>query len=141
MSTGQAGEPTRGVAREAVVEELRALGLLALDRLDPLVDRLHESVSTGRDDPAGAPAEHRCTSCPVCAVLTDVRADRADAVGEMARHAAGLLAALRDVLAHDGRADGAPARPADPAPDRLVQRIPIERVQVERPAGEGVPSC
>jgi hypothetical protein len=122
-----------------VVEELRALGLLALDRLDPLVGRLHESVSAERDGTPGTRAEHRCTSCPVCAVLSDVRADRADAVAEVARHAAGLLAALRVALAHDdhGRTDHVPARSGAPASERIVQRIPVERA----PSADEVPSC
>jgi hypothetical protein len=144
MSTGEAGEPTRGAAREAVVEELRALGLLALDRLDPLVNRLSESVAPERDDPAGPRAGHRCTSCPVCAVLTDVRTDRGDAVAEVARHATGLLAALREVLSHDrsGRGGQAPSQPFSSVPDPIVQRIPVERIPVERAAsGDGVPSC
>ena len=129
MSTGHVGEPPRGVAREAVVEELRALGLLALDRLDPLVGRLNESVSTERDDRREPHTEHRCTACPVCAALADVRTDHADAVARMARHAAGLLAALRVVLAPDGT-EGTAQAPPRPArePDRVVQRIPVERV-------------
>jgi hypothetical protein len=138
MSTGHVGEPPRGVAREAVVEELRALGLLALDRLDPLVGRLNESVSTERDDRGEPHTEHRCTACPVCAAFADVRADHADAVAQVARHAAGLLAALRVVLAQEdagGAAQAAP-RPAG-EPDRVVQRIPVERVS----PGDGVSSC
>jgi hypothetical protein len=137
MSTGHVGEQTRGVAREAVVEELRALGLLALDRLDPLVGRLNESVSTERDDPEPH-TEHRCTACPVCAAFADVRADHADAVAQVARHAAGLLAALRVVLAQEGNGGTAQATPR-PArePDRVVQRIPVERVS----SGDGASSC
>ena len=139
MSTGQAGEPTRGAAREAVVEELRALGLLALDRLDPFVGRLTESVSTGHDDDGAMRAEHRCTACPVCAVLADVRTEQADALADLTRHTAGLLAALRVVLAPDGsgRVDRVPSRPAPAESGRVVQRIPVERV----PVGDGPSSC
>ena len=54
-------------------------------------------------DPAGTP-EHRCTSCPVCVAFADVRAGHPDALAQVARHAAGLMTALRAVLA-DG-ADG-----------------------------------
>jgi hypothetical protein len=138
MSTGHVGEPTRGVAREAVVEELRALGMLALDRLDPLVGRLNESVSTERDDRREPHTEHRCTACPVCAAFADVRADHADALAQVARHAAGLLAALRVVLAQEGTGGATQAAPR-PArePDRVVQRIPVERVS----SGDGVSSC
>ena len=71
--------------------------------------------------------------------LADVRAEHAGAVAEVARHAAGLLAALRVVLAQEG--PGRPLAPPrhDPAgePDRVVQRIPVERVS----PGDGVSSC
>ena len=39
---------------DALVEELRALGLLALDRLDPLIGRLNEAVSTSGTTAAAA---------------------------------------------------------------------------------------
>ena len=126
---GEAGEPAGGAARAAVVEELRALGLLALDRLDPLVDRLTEAVSTAPDQavsaasgPVGTP-EHRCTSCPVCVAFADVRTVHPDALAQVARHAAGLMTALRAVLA-DG-ADGPEQTPS--RPERVVQHIPVER--------------
>ena len=129
MSAGQAEEPERGAARAAVVEELRALGLLALDRLDPLVDRLTEAVSAAPDPAvstasgaAGTP-EHRCTSCPVCVAFADVRTGHPDALAQVARHAAGLMTALRAVLA-DG-ADG--PEPAPSRPERVVQHIAVER--------------
>jgi hypothetical protein len=129
MSAGQAEEPARGAARAAVVEELRALGLLALDRLDPLVDRLTEAVSAPPDPavstgsgPAGTP-EHRCTSCPVCVAFADVRTGHPDALAQVARHAAGLMTALRAVLA-DG-ADGPEQTPL--RPERVVQHIVVER--------------
>ena len=137
MSAGQAEEPARGAARAAVVEELRALGLLALDRLDPLVDRLTEAVSAAPDPavstgsgpavstgsgPAGTP-EHRCTSCPVCVAFADVRTGHPDALAQVARHAAGLMTALRAVLA-DG-ADGPEQTPL--RPERVVQHIVVER--------------
>ncbi len=126
---GQPEEPERGAARAAVVEELRALGLLALDRLDPLVDRLTEAVSPAPDPavstasgPAGTP-EHRCTSCPVCVAFADVRTGHPDALAQVARHAAGLMTALRAVLA-DG-ADGPEQTPS--RPERVVQHIAVER--------------
>ncbi len=129
MSTGQAEEPARGAARQAVVEELRALGLLALDRLDPLLDRLNEAVSSSPEavSPAPDPAvtqDHRCTSCPVCVAFADVRAGHPDALAQVARHAAGLMTALRAVLAQDGT-DG--PEPAPSRPERIVQHIVVER--------------
>lgn len=129
MSAGQAEEPARGAARQAVVEELRALGLLALDRLDPLLDRLNEAVSPAPEavSPAPDPAvtqDHRCTSCPVCVAFADVRAGHPDALAQVARHAAGLMTALRAVLAQDGT-DG--PEPAPSRPERIVQHIVVER--------------
>ena len=125
---GQAEEPARGAARAAVVEELRALGLLALDRLDPLVDRLTEAVSAAPDPASTASAAagtpvHRCTSCPVCVAFADVRTGHPDALAQVARHAAGLMTALRAVLA-DG-ADGPEQTPS--RPERVVQHIAVER--------------
>ena len=60
MSTGQDGEPSR----EALVEELRAWGLLALDRLDPLVGRMI-AVLSAPSDVVDAADGHPCTACPV----------------------------------------------------------------------------
>jgi hypothetical protein len=113
MNRRREGEPSR----EALVEELRAVGLLVLDRLDPLVGRL-------TDVAAAAPAADtgRCTACPVCAALADLGGDREEALAHAAQHAAGLLAALRAVL---DPGSPAPERPAEPG--RVVQRIPVER--------------
>jgi hypothetical protein len=49
----------------------------------------------------------------VCAALADLRGDRAEALAQVARHAAGLLAALRVALARRG-----PARPILPPRNR-----------------------
>jgi hypothetical protein len=126
---GQGEGPPGGAARAAVVEELRALGLLALDRLDPLVDRLTEAVphppqppDPAAPDAAGTP-EHRCTSCPVCVAFADVRDGHPEALAQVARHAAGLMTALRAVLAEG--ADG--PEPAPARPERVVQHIAVER--------------
>ena len=76
-------------------------------------------------DGAGGDADHRCTSCPVCAALADLHGDRAEALAQVTRHATGLLAALRVALAEHGT--GEPESPAA-KPDRVVQHIPVERV-------------
>ena len=68
--------------------------------------------------------EHRCTSCPVCVAFADVRTGHPDALAQVARHAAGLMAALRTVLAQDGT-DG--PDPTPPRPGRVVQHIAVER--------------
>ena len=61
----------------------------------------------------------------MCAALADLRGDRAEALTQVARHAAGLLAALRVALAQEGTGE---ADPPAPRPERLVQHIPVERV-------------
>ena len=116
MSVGQDGKPSR----EALVEELRAWGLLALDRLDPLVGRMTAVLSTPADAAAGTDA---CTACPICAALAGP--GRADALADAARHATALLAALRVALAADGTAE--PATDPPVRPERVVQHIPVER--------------
>jgi hypothetical protein len=124
-ATGQAG----AAAPPNAVEELRALGLLLLDRLDPLVARLTEGDHQRAD---GEP----CTSCPFCAAVAGLRGEHADTAAAVARHTAGLIAALRAALAQAGTAP-APTGGSAPASGRVVQRIPVERVP---PAG-GPPSC
>jgi hypothetical protein len=107
-----------GDARETAVEELRALGLLVLDRLDPLVARL---AAGEHQRPEG---DRPYTSCPFCAAVAGLRGEHADTAAAVARHAAGLIAALRAVLAEGG---SGPAAATAPAPSRVVQRIPVER--------------
>ena len=101
----------------ALAEELRALALVALDRLDPLLARLRAVV----DGPApDAP------DCAVCATLAAVRAERPELAGRLAAHATGLAAALRETLAD--RSAPTPADTAEAPVHRPVQRIPVDRV-------------
>ncbi len=94
--------------------ELRALALVALDRLGPLVARLGA-------EPAGPADAPSCTSCPVCTALATLRGERPELAGRLAEQAAGLLATLREALD-----EPAPAAAPAPAP-RPVQHIRIER--------------
>jgi hypothetical protein len=107
-------------AHAGVGEELRVLVLTALERIDPLLDRM-------RSEPAGD-APEGCASCPVCAVLAALRGERPELAVRLAEHAAGLVAVLRAAL-EDGTA--APAAAATAAttgrPARHVQRIRVER--------------
>jgi hypothetical protein len=128
MTTHETADPAGEAAPPATaVEELRALGLLLLDRLDPLVARLIESAHERAD------GDQPCTSCPFCAAVAGLRGEHADTAAAVARHTAGLIAALRTALAEAGPAAAAAA----PAPGRVVQRIPVERV----PPTGGAPSC
>ena len=101
----------------ALAEELRALALVALDRLDPLLARLRAVVDgPARDAP----------DCAVCATLAAVRAERPELAGRLAAHATGLAAALRETLAD--RSAATPADTAEAPVHRPVQRIPVDRV-------------
>jgi hypothetical protein len=101
----------------ALAEELRALALVALDRLDPLLARLRAVVDgPARDAP----------DCAVCAALAAVRAERPELTGRLAAHATGLAAALREALGD--RSAATPADTAEAPVRRPVQRIPVDRV-------------
>ena len=110
----------------ALAEELRALALVALDRLDPLLVRLRAAVDDG---PA---LDGDARECAVCATLAAVRAERPELAGRLAAHATGLAAALREALAD--RSTTGPADTTEAPVRRPVQRIPVDRV----PRG---PSC
>jgi hypothetical protein len=105
-------------------EDFRALALTALDRIDPVLDRM-------RSEPAGSTdhgAPEVCASCPVCAVIAALRGERPELAVRLAEHAAGLVAVLRAALEEGtpaAAAADATARPARPA--RRVQRIRVER--------------
>ena len=65
--------------------ELRALALVALDRLDPLLARVRDGAVDGRGTTRPAP------SCPICAVLALLRGERPELAvgrGRAARRAA-----------------------------------------------------
>jgi hypothetical protein len=111
--------------------EFRALALGALDRLEPVVERVRHEPPT---ESASA-----CESCPVCAVLAVVRGERPELAARLAEQLGGLLAVLRAALEEGDPAGGAPGpgphgtapptpRPESGTPARTVQRIPIERV-------------
>jgi hypothetical protein len=129
MTTHETAGPAGEAAATTALEELRALGLLVLDRLDPLVARLAEG------DHQGADGDLPCTSCPFCAAVAGLRGEHTDTAAAVARHTAGLIAALRAALAAAGPAGAASG--SAPATGRVVQRIPVERV----PPTGGSPSC
>jgi hypothetical protein len=108
--------PTCPHGADGLAAELRAVAVLALDRVEPLLARLRHLAA---DD---------TTACPVCAALDVVREHRPE-LGRVAEHGAGLLAALRAAL--DGPA--APTEPTGSRPaGRRVQHIPVERVPADR---------
>jgi hypothetical protein len=122
-TTADAGR-TCGPGHERLADELRAVALLALDRLDPLLARLRDGVRA-------APPHDGATSCPLCAALAAVRVDRPDLAGRLAEHATGLVTALRDALAETG--PGTPEPAPVPPTTRRVQHIPVHRTAGDAP--------
>jgi hypothetical protein len=103
---------------EGMGEDLRVLALAALDRIDPVLDRLRTEPVTD--------APETCASCPVCAVIAALRGERPELAVRLAEHAAGLVAVLRTALEEGGPAP-APADVTDRPPARRAQRIRVER--------------
>lgn len=131
--------------------ELRDLAVVALDRLEPVLDRLRaepDAAGAGPDGDGpsadGPSADGRgtariCASCPVCAVLAALRGERPEMAVRLAEQAAGLVTVLRAAL--DEERPPRPSGPADPPPEhatdrtpggRTVHRIHIDRVPVDR---------
>jgi hypothetical protein len=98
-------------------DELRELALAALDRIDPVLERM-------RSEPA-ADAPEVCATCPLCAVIAALRGERPELAVRLAEHAAGLVAVLRAALEEEGEPAPAPAD-ASERPPRRVQRIRVE---------------
>lgn len=99
--------------------ELRAVAVLLLDRLAPVVERAR----------AGGPQSAEvCASCPVCAVLALVRGERPELAVRLAEHASALL----DVLVAALQETGSAARPEPDAPAAPTRRV--QHIHVERPA-------
>jgi hypothetical protein len=111
----------------ALTRELRALALVALDRLDPLLVRLRDAV-------VDAPAPGAGGECAVCATLAAVRAERPELAGRLAAHATGLAAALREALTDRGPSGDTTEASA---PARRVQHIPVDRVPAEQGRAAG----
>jgi hypothetical protein len=112
--------PTCPHGRDGLAAELRALTLLALDRVEPLLARLRDVAADAAPDGV----------CPVCAALAAVRGPRPELADRLVEHTAGLLAALRDALAEPGAPTAAePVGTAQAA--RPVQHIAVDR----RPTG------
>jgi hypothetical protein len=130
------------------VDELCALVLLALDRLEPLLARLREAAESGPGaaGPASAGGGTASGSCPLCLVIEVVR-ERPGSAARFAEHGAAAVAALRDALAA-GPTAGAAAGPARRG-GRPVEHIPVERpgrrtvwqVPVDRRPARGAATC
>jgi hypothetical protein len=109
-------------------EELRALALTALERIEPLLDRVRaEATSPGRAGTAADAGAGTCEGCPVCAVLAAFRGERSESAARLVEQLGDLVTVLRTALEEGGPAPAAPA-PTEPAPARRVQRIRVERM-------------
>lgn len=101
-----------------------------LDQVEPWVLRLREAYPEDSTDPLPA----TCTWCPLCALVATLRGERPELAVRLAEHAAGLLAAAREVLAQHGSEQHGPDQPADEDGDQergrrtdRVQRIDVRR--------------
>lgn len=108
---------------EGIGEDLRVLALTALDRIDPVLDRLRGDDADGEPVTEGP---ETCASCPICAVIAALRGERPELAVRLAEHAAGLVAVLRTALEEGAPAPGAEDVTERP-PARRVQRITVER--------------
>jgi hypothetical protein len=101
--------------------ELRALARTALDRVEPVLDRL-------RIEPTTPVSAETCAVCPLCALMAALRGERPELVQRLAEHLGGLVTVLRSALDEAaGSAEPPPERTASGSP-KVVQRIPVERV-------------
>lgn len=110
--------------------ELRVLVLGALDRLAPVLERMHAEQAPGEPAAPGGGTGSPCTVCPVCAVIAAWRGERTELAARAVDHATGLVAVLRAALDEGAGAPGAADESAPrqrPHPPRPVQRISVHR--------------
>ena len=101
--------------------ELRALARTALDRVEPVLDRL-------RIEPPTPVSAETCAVCPLCTLVAVLRGERPELVQRVAEHLGGLVTVLRAALEEAAEpAAPPPARTASGSP-KVVQRIRVERV-------------
>jgi hypothetical protein len=93
-----------------LIAELRALTHLALERLEPMLERAAEAAATAADPDDGEPGPYGCTWCPVCALAALARGEQHDLVTLLAGQASALLVLVRALLdehgSHPGPDDG-----------------------------------
>jgi glucokinase len=84
---------------DTLAGEVRALADTLLERLTPLLDA------------DGTPAS--CANCPVCAVLALLRGERPELAVTLAKHAAGVLTALRSLVEEWPESNASPSPGTD----------------------------
>lgn len=105
--------------------ELRAVAVLLLDRIGPVLDR-------ARAEGGAAPSSGTCAVCPVCAVVALLRGERPELAVRLAEHAAGFLDVLQSAMDAPADPPAPPPAPPYPATERRVQRIHVERPAAAR---------
>ena len=120
--------PSPGCAAHAGASaELRALARTALDRIEPVLDRL-------RIEPPTPASSETCAVCPLCALIATLRGERPELVQRVAEQLGGLVALLRATLEEEATAP-APAERTSSGSPKAVQRIPVERPDVDAGVG------
>jgi hypothetical protein len=135
----------------ALPAEFRALLNKALDRIEPVVERVRNQQRPGpgeRDGGAGSSADSgidsnadggvpmgsaaACGVCPVCAVVAVLRGERSELAAQAVDHVSGLMAVLRAAL-DEGAGD--PAAPPERAARAACGGRPVQRIRVRRAPG------
>jgi hypothetical protein len=98
--------------------ELRALARTALDRVEPVLDRL-------RIEPPTPVSAETCAVCPLCALVAALRGERPELVQRLAEQLGGLVTLLRSAL--DETPEPAPPERTASGSPKVVQRIPVDR--------------
>ena len=101
----------------ALMAELRAIALAALDRLEPILERAAQAASEAtHDGPQQDPGTETagdaaggtsgCSWCPVCALVALVKGEPHDLLTLVSTQLAALLALVRALLAEYDGGDG-----------------------------------
>jgi hypothetical protein len=101
--------------------ELRDLARTALDRVEPVLDRL-------RIEPSTPVSSETCAVCPLCALMAALRGERPELVQRLAEHLGGLVTLLRTALDETVEtSEPAPSERTASGSPKVVQRIRVER--------------
>lgn len=128
----------------ALMAELRAIALAALDRLEPILERAAQAASEStHDGPQQDPGTEKtaddaaggtsgCSWCPVCALVALVKGEPHDLVTLVSTQIAALLALVRALLAEYDGGDGPDGGGSDGDPQATRSRafVPIQ-VRIE----------
>ncbi|MFN2497238.1 MAG: hypothetical protein ABR608_15260 [Pseudonocardiaceae bacterium] len=103
-----------------VSDELRAVVELLANRLPPWLERVAQPSAASGEGMAP------CTRCSVCALIAALRGDRSEVVGRLVDHAAGLLAAARELLTPPAE----PTADGERASRQASGRVMVQHIEV-----------